>query len=112
MRQAGCRDAVWHTRPPPDPHQGGDAARRSGADPVRERRARVARLVSLGQRIGYTLFGVAVVAFVVGFAVGFTAAVVAVIEVCLLAGSVVLAPSIVFAYAVKAAERDDVEHGR
>ena len=40
-------------------------------DPVRERRARIARLVVLGQRIGYALFGVAVVGFVIGFIVGF-----------------------------------------
>jgi hypothetical protein len=81
-------------------------------DPVRVRRARVARLVSIGQRIGYALFGVAVVAFFVGFAAGFTDTVVTVIEVCLLIGSIVLAPAIVFGYAVKAAERDDREHGR
>ena len=47
-----------------------------------------------------------------GFAAGFTDAVVLVIEICLLVGSVVLAPAIVFGYAVKAAERDDREHGR
>ena len=82
------------------------------ADPVRDRRARVARLVAIGQRVGYALFGVAVVAFFVGFAAGFTTAVVTVIEVCLLVGSIVLAPAIVFGYAVKAAERDDREHGR
>ena len=85
----------------------------SGApDPVRANRARVARLVSLGQRLGYALFGIAVVAFFVGFAAGFTDTVVVVIEICLLVGSVVLAPAIVFGYAVKAAERDDREHGR
>ncbi len=81
-------------------------------DPVRQRRAQVARLVSIGQRVGYGLFGLAVVAFAIGFVVGFTDGVVHVIELCLLLGSIVLAPSIVFAYAVKAAERDDLEHGR
>ena len=82
------------------------------ADPVRDRRARVARLVSIGQRLGYALFAVAVAFFAVGFAAGFTDGVVVVIEVCLLVGSIVLAPAIVFGYAVKAAERDDREHGR
>ena len=81
-------------------------------DPVLRRRALYARLVSIGQRLGYTLFGIAVVAFIVGFAAGFTDAVVVIIEVCLLIGSIVLAPAIVFGYAVKAAERDDREHGR
>jgi hypothetical protein len=80
-------------------------------DPVRERRARIARLVVLGQRIGYALFGVAVVGFVIGFIVGFDDAFVTVIVGCLLVGSAVLAPAIVFGYAVKAAERDDRERG-
>lgn len=81
-------------------------------DPVRQRRAQVARLVSIGQRLGYALFGIAVVAFGYGFVVRFTDGVVWVIEGCLLVGSIVLAPAIVFGYAVKAAERDDREHGR
>jgi hypothetical protein len=68
--------------------------------------------VAIGQRIGYALFGLAVVAFFVGFATGFHSGVVHLIELFLLIGSIVLAPSIVLAYAVKAAERDDAEHGR
>jgi hypothetical protein len=80
-------------------------------DPVRQRRARIARWVELGQRIGYLLFGVAVVAFVVGFVTGFSDGFVAVIVTCLLVGSLILAPAIVFGYAVKAAERDDRERG-
>jgi len=84
----------------------------SGDDPVRRRRAQVARWVSMGQRIGYALFGLAVLGFVVGFVVGFSDPIVRTIEICLLVGSLVLAPSIVLAYAVKAAERDDLEHGR
>jgi hypothetical protein len=81
------------------------------ADPVRERRARIARLVEVGQRVGYGLFGIAVVGFVVGFIVGFDGAFVAVVVTSLLLGSAVLAPAIVFGYAVKAAERDDRERG-
>ena len=77
-----------------------------------QRRARIARLVSIGQRVGYSLFGVAVLAFGVGFAAGFTTGVVVIIEICLLVGSLLLAPAIVFGYAVKAADRDDREHGR
>jgi hypothetical protein len=94
-----------------DPSEEAKAAARA-ADPVRQRRARIARLVSLGQRIGYSLFAVAVVAFGVGFAAGFTTPVVVIIEICLLIGSLLLAPAIVFGYAVKAADRDDREHGR
>lgn len=80
-------------------------------DPVRVRRARIARWVELGQRIGYGLFGVAVVGFVAGFVAGFTDRWVTLIVACLLVGSVILAPAIVFGYAVKAAERDDRERG-
>jgi Na+/pantothenate symporter len=80
-------------------------------DPVRARRARIARLVEVGQRVGYTLFGLAIVGFVIGFAVGFDGAFVAVVVTCLVVGSVVLAPAIVLGYAVKAAEREDRERG-
>ena len=84
----------------------------AGADPVRARRARIARLVELGQRIGYGLFGVAIVAFVVGFVSGFDGLVGTLVVASLLVGSVVLAPAIVFGYAVKAAEREDRQAGR
>ncbi len=80
-------------------------------DPVRARRAQIARLVELGQRLGYALFGIAVIAFVVGFATGFDGVPGPLVVIAILAGSVVLAPSIVFGYAVKAAERDDRERG-
>jgi hypothetical protein len=80
-------------------------------DPVRERRARIAKLVELGQRVGYGLFGVAIVGFVIGFAVGFSGAFVAVVVTSIVVGSLVLAPAIVFGYAVKAAEREDRERG-
>ena len=68
--------------------------------------------MSMGQRVGYALFGLAVLGFLVGFIVGFSDPIVRAIEGCLLVGSLVLAPSIVLGYAVKAAERDDLEHGR
>lgn len=81
-------------------------------DPVLARRARIARLTELGQRIGYSLFGIAIVVFVIGFVVGYSDFLVAVIVTSLGVGSVVLAPAIVFGYAVKAAEREDRELGR
>lgn len=80
-------------------------------DPVRVKRARIARLVSLGLRVGYGLFGLAMVLFVVGLVVGYTDALVQVIVFSMVIGSIVLAPSIVFNYAVRAAERDDAERG-
>jgi hypothetical protein len=81
-------------------------------DPVLARRARIARLTELGQRVGYALFGLAIVVFVIGFVAGYSDFLVAVIVTSLVVGSVVLAPAIVFGYAVKAAEREDRELGR
>ena len=76
-------------------------------DPVLERRRRIARLVGIGQRVGYGLFAVAIVLFVVGFVAGFSSALTGAIVIALLVGSIVLAPAIVFGYGVKAAERED-----
>ena len=77
------------------------------SDPVLVRRAAIARLVSVGQRLGYALFGVAMVLFFVGLAAGYTQVLTNVIVGFLLAGSLILAPAIVFGYAVKAAEREE-----
>ena len=77
-------------------------------DPVLIKRARISRLVSIGQRSGYGLFLVAMVLFVIGFVAGFTTGVTTAITICLIVGSLILAPSIVFGYAVKAAERHDL----
>jgi hypothetical protein len=76
-------------------------------DPVLVKRARIAKLVSIGQRLGYSLFGLAVVLFFVGLIGSYTPTLTTLIIGCLLVGSAVLAPAIVFGYAVKAAERDD-----
>ncbi len=80
------------------------------SDPVLARRARITRWVVLGQRVGYGLFAVAVVAFVAGFVAGFRGWVVTMIVAALVAGSLVLAPAIVFGYGVKAADRADREN--
>jgi hypothetical protein len=78
-------------------------------DPVLASRARIARWVSLGLRAGYGAFGLAMLLFFVGFAIDFPAWLTTVITVLLIVGSIVLAPSIVFQYAVKAADRADRE---
>lgn len=77
-----------------------------------ERRRRIAGLVRLGQRLGYGLFGVAIALFVVGLVTGYGGVVGGGIVAAIVAGSVVLAPAIVFGYAVRAAEREDREQGR
>jgi hypothetical protein len=81
-------------------------------DPVLARRARIAKLTDLGQKIGYALFGIAIVVFIIGFVIGYSGTLVTIIVTSLLVGSLVLAPSIVFSYAVRAAEREDRELGR
>ena len=80
-------------------------------DPIRERRALIGRLADTGQRFGYICFGVAIVAFFVGLIGEFTDTVVTIVVAAMAIGSVVLAPAIVFGYAVKAAEREDRERG-
>ena len=84
----------------------------SPADPVLARRAQIQRLVNLGQRVGYGLFGVATVLFVYGLTVELTDLMVSAIIACLVVGSLVLAPAIVFGYGVKAANREDRQQGR
>ncbi len=83
----------------------------SDADPVRARRARIARATELGQRTGYSCFAVAVVFFFVGLATSYSSWIVAVVVGALVVGSATLLPSIVLGYAVKAAERADRESG-
>lgn len=81
-------------------------------DPILRQRARAQRLASLGQRIGYGLYAVAVVAFFIGLVAGFTGTISAIVIGAIIVGSIFLAPAIVAGYAVKAAIRDDIEHGR
>jgi hypothetical protein len=81
----------------------------SPADPVLVQRARIAGWVERGQRTGYLLLLVAIIAFIVGFPTGFPTAIAITITVSLALCTLVLAPSIVFGYGVKAAEREDRE---
>lgn len=78
-------------------------------DPILASRRRIAGWVTTGLRTGYGLFAAALVLFFAGFILGFTGLLTGLITFCLIAGSVVLAPSIVFNYAVKAANRADRE---
>jgi hypothetical protein len=80
-------------------------------DPVRARRARFDRASRMGQRIGYSLYLVAVIAFFVGFATDFSTLIIVLVVGGLGVGSAFLLPAIIFGYAVKAAEREDRERG-
>ena len=79
----------------------------AATDPVLAKRARIATAVSIGQRVGYGLFAVAIIAFAIGALSHFTPVLVRIVVGALLVGSVVLAPAIVAGYAVKAADRED-----
>jgi hypothetical protein len=81
------------------------------SDPIRARRAKVARWSLLANRIGYLFLALAVAVFIIGFALGFTPAVVTIVVATLLIGCALLLPSIILGYAVKAAEREDRERG-
>ena len=81
------------------------------ADPVRARRARVARWTRVANRAGYVLLAVALALFFVALATGFSATMASLVIAALVAAFVLLAPSIVLGYAVKAAEREDRERG-
>ena len=80
-------------------------------DPVLARRAAIARWSDTGKRLGYSAYGIAVVLFFVGFATTFTTTITTIIIVLMVAGGLVLMPAIVFAYGVKAADREDREAG-
>jgi nitrogen fixation-related uncharacterized protein len=81
------------------------------ADPVRARRERVAHWTRVANRAGYLLLAVAVALFFVALATGFSGTMATLVVVALVAAFVLLAPSIVLGYAVKAAEREDRERG-
>ena len=81
-------------------------------DPVRSRRQTISRINNAANRLGYLLWAIAMVCFVAAFVVGFKGLLVNLVTACIIAGSICLAPSIIIGYAVKAAERDDLEHGR
>lgn len=81
-------------------------------DPVLVRREHVRRWSAMGKRIGYALFAIAIVVFVIGALGRFTPAITRVVVACLTVGSVLLVPSIIFAYGVRAADREDPKTAR
>lgn len=93
------------TRPPTSAHSDGNA------DPVRARRAVYARWTLLANRIGYLVLALAMALFVIAFVIGFSPTMASLVVTTLVISFVLLAPSIVLGYAVKAAERDDRERG-
>ena len=83
----------------------------SSSDPVRLRRAKIALWTKRATRVGYLLFAASIALFIVAFVVDFNDTMVTFITICMVVGSILLAPAIVLGYAVKAAEKDDIAQG-
>ena len=82
----------------------------SPSDPVLARRAQVAKWTLIANRVGYLVLALAITLFLLAFVFGFTATMAGLIVGTLVVSFVLLAPSIVLGYAVKAADRADAEH--
>jgi hypothetical protein len=81
-------------------------------DPILEQRERARRIAERGKRVGYVLFLASMVLFFVALAADLSSGLATASAVCLIAGSVVLAPAILLGYAVRGAERDEDERRR
>ena len=77
------------------------------SDPVLVRRRQVEKWTLLANRVGYLFVALAIALFFIAFAVGFSSALATAVIVTLTIGCILLAPSIVIGYAVKAADRAD-----
>lgn len=80
-------------------------------DPVRIKRAKIAKWTLLANRVGYLFLALAMALFIIAFALGFNSVMATLVIISLIIGCVLLLPSIILGYAVKAAERDDRERG-
>jgi hypothetical protein len=94
--------------PTPDP----EPSQTASDDPILVRRAKWNALAKVGCRVGYVLYAIAMVAFFIGFFGDFTTPVIVIVEIGLVAGSLILAPAMLLLYMVKAAVRDDADPGR
>lgn len=80
-----------------------------GNDPILVRRARIARLVSAGKRIGYSATLLAIILFFVALLSDFPAGLSRAIVALLALACIVLPPAIVFGYGLRAAQRDEAD---
>lgn len=84
----------------------------STIDPVLAKRARIKHWTLLANRVGYLFVALAMALFFIALAVGFSPTMATLVLVTFIIGCVLLAPSIILSYAVRAAEREDRELGR
>ena len=96
---------------PRHPYHAPDSMGADADDPIRHRRAQVARWTQLANRVGYLLLAGRHRAVLRRPGHGFSATMAGLVVAAMVAACVLLAPSIVLGYAVKAAERDDRERG-
>ena len=96
----------------PSPRPIPDRSPSPPTDPVRARRATIAKWTLIANRVGYLFVALAMALFFMAFVFDFNATMATLVIVSFVIGCALLAPSIILGYAVKAAERDDVEHGR
>ena len=96
----------------PSPRPSLDGSPGPTTDPVRARRATIAKWTLIANRVGYLFVALAMALFFMAFVFDFNATMATLVIVSFVIGCALLAPSIILGYAVKAAERDDVEHGR
>ena len=73
------------------------------------RRQQASLIANTGRKIGYSIFLLSLIIFAVGLTVEFNNLVAKTLTVLLIAGSVVLATSILLHYAVRGAEREEKE---
>jgi hypothetical protein len=76
-------------------------------DEILAKRARISAWCALGKRVGYLLYGLAMVLFFLGLATTYSDWLVTTIVAAMAIGGALLIPAIIFAYGVKAAERED-----
>jgi hypothetical protein len=78
-------------------------------DPVIAKRDRIDRINKLASRTGYGLYVLSTIAFFAGLWTDHTSLMHLVSGASLVVGSVILAPSIVITYGIRAARREDAE---
>ena len=78
-------------------------------DPIVARRERIDRLNKIATRTGYALYAISTVTFFVGLQADYASVMHLVSGVSLVVGSVILAPSIVITYGIRAARREDAK---
>ena len=82
----------------------------SNHDPILVKRALISDWAKRATNLGYSLFGVSMIAVIWGVVVDFTPNTSRVATISLFGGCVVLAPAILVQYSVKAAVRDEREN--